>query len=67
MVFWACCFYSVLFYKIYSMCYNIDCIPLYKRVYVFIFLLMDIQVISIFEVGWEGQLWLIHENVQEFF
>lgn len=43
----TCCFYSVLFYKIYS-CYNIDCIPLYNRVYVFIFLLMDIQVISIF-------------------
>ena len=46
----TCYFYSVLFCKIYP-CYNIDCIPLYNRVYLFIFLLIDIQVISIFLVG----------------
>ena len=40
-------FIQYYFYKIYP-CYNMDCIPLYNRVYLFIFLLMDIQVISVF-------------------
>ena len=38
-------FIQYYFCKIYP-CYNMDCIPLYNRVYLFIFLLMDIQVIS---------------------
>lgn len=61
----TCCFYSVLFCKIYS-CYNIGCIPLYNRVYLFIFSLMNIQVISIFLVGWEGQLWRFMKMCKRF-
>ena len=61
----TCYFFSVLFCKIYP-CYNIDCIPLYNRVYLFIFLLIDIQVISFFFGRLKRTAMKIHENVQVF-